>query len=301
MFAQKQATGCSLGTQQWLACLVLLTALAPLVERELRIKTTFGSTLDKEKFIRILLLDIEISPTLATVWGLFNQNLSPDHIIGNSEVLCWSAKWLGEDDVMFSSKHRAKKRAMLGSMHSLLEQADVVVTYNGNSFDLKILNKEFLLLGMSPPAPYKSVDLLSVVRKRFRFTSNKLGYVAEQLKLGSKVKHAGLQLWIDCMNPRSADYEKSWAMMEQYNIQDVRLLESLYTRVMGWIGNHPNRSVETGECVCPNCGSHKVQRRGYMTSAAMLYARFRCSKCGKWSRSRTAERRPAKDQLVGVS
>lgn len=250
--------------------------------------------------MRILLLDIEISPTLATVWGLFNQNLSPDHIVGNSEVLCWSAKWLGEEEVMFNSKRRSTKRQMLKSMHDLLDAADVVVTYNGNSFDLKILNKEFLLIGMTPPAPYKSVDLLSVVRKRFRFTSNKLGYVAEQLKIGSKLKHAGLQLWLDCMNPKSTDYTKSWDMMEQYNIQDVRLLESLYNRIMGWINNHPNHSVETGECVCPNCGSHKVQRRGYATSASLLYARFQCKKCGKWSRSRTADRRPAKDQLVGV-
>lgn len=251
--------------------------------------------------MKVLLLDIEISPTQAVVWGLFNQTLSPDHIVGNSEVLCWSAKWLDGDATFFCSVQITSKRKMLRQIYKLLEEADTVVTYNGNAFDLKILNKEFLLQGWGPPVPYKSVDLLQVMRKRFRFTSNKLGYVTEMLKIGSKVKHAGLQLWLDCMNPRSVDYADSWKLMEKYNIQDVHLLESHYKRILGWIPSHPNYSAMNGKLCCPNCASTFVQKRGTVFTASSLYARFVCKSCGKWSRSRITERKPSKEQLVGIS
>lgn len=168
--------------------------------------------------MRVLLLDIELSPLIVTVWSLANNNyISPDKIMGNSEVLCWAGKWLGEDKTYFSSKKTTSKARMLKAMYRMLEQADVVVTFNGNAFDLKILNKEFALQGWGPPSPYKSVDMLLALRKKFRFTSNKLGYVTQMLGLGEKTPHTGYQLWLDCMNPRSADYETSWATMERYN------------------------------------------------------------------------------------
>ena len=237
---------------------------------------------------------------MGVFWGLFNQNLSIQNILGNSEVLCWSAKWLGDDTVFFSSKQKASKRRMLTTIYKLLAAADAVVTYNGNSFDLKILNKEFALLGFGPPAPYKSIDLLAVMRKRFRFTSNKLGYVTEQLGLGEKTPHNGMQLWLDCMNPKSTDYASSWATMEKYNINDVILLEQLYEKVKGWIHNHPNLSLESEAICCPNCGSHDVQRRGYATTAVGKYARYVCKSCGKWSKQRTLKEPAEGAKLVGI-
>ena len=70
---------------------------------------------------------------------------------------------------------------MLEGIHKLLDEADAVIHYNGKRFDIPSLNKEFLLNGMFPPAPFKEIDLLTVARGRFRFVSNKLDYVAQQL------------------------------------------------------------------------------------------------------------------------
>lgn len=252
--------------------------------------------------MKILILDLEISPTLATVWGLFNQNIAINQIIGNSEVLCWSAKWLGEDVAYFSSIQMTSKKRMLKEMYDLLEEADAVVTYNGNSFDLKILNKEFALQGWGPPAPYKKIDMLSTMRTQFRFTSNKLGYVAPQFELGGKLEHPGHTLWLDCMNPKSTDYLSSWKIMEEYNIQDVYLLEDLYLRVRGWIPNHPSFSVLHNDHVCPNCGGTHLQSRGTYPSGALTYRRWKCMSqgCGKWSRSKVADKADRSSQLVGV-
>ena len=64
------------------------------------------------------------------------------------------------------------KKKMLKEIHAMLDEADVVVTFNGDKFDLKILNQEFLMAGLGPASPYKSVDLYKVVKRKFRFTSN---------------------------------------------------------------------------------------------------------------------------------
>ena len=167
------------------------------------------------------------------------------------------------------------------SLEEAVKDADIIITYNGNRFDLPTLNKEFLLNGFKPPAPYKSVDLYPVVKRKFRFASNKLDHVAQQLKLGQKVTHAGFQMWIDVMNgDPSAQHE-----MKTYNIHDVVLLERVYEKILPWIPNHPNQSHHSGSHVCPNCGSSKLQHRGYATTAAGKYQRYQCQDCGKWSRS----------------
>lgn len=246
--------------------------------------------------LKILLLDIEISPSIVTVWGLFNQNIGLHSILGNSEILTWAAKWYGEKEVISASRSTSSKRSMLKKMHTLLSKADVVITYNGNGFDLKILNKEFLELGMSPPKPYKSLDLLSTMKNVFRGTSNKLDYWVKHLDLGKKIEHRGHQMWLDCMKGD----KKAFAEMLEYNQHDVIILERLYKRVLPWIKNHPNRSVYTGRLVCPTCGSDHFQHRGYVRKLR-TYKQFQCRAegCGKWFRASVSEK-GSKQYFTGV-
>ena len=96
--------------------------------------------------------------------------------------------------------------------------------------------KSFLKLGWLPPRPFLEIDLLQSVRSRFRLTSNKLDFVAQFLGLGQKTKHKGMQLWKDCIDGDAA----AWEVMEEYNKQDVVLLEDLYLYLLPWISNHPN-------------------------------------------------------------
>ena len=188
--------------------------------------------------MKILLLDIESSPNVAHVWGIWQQNVGLNQLMESSYVLCWAAKWLGEDEVMFDSVHVSKPKKMLRRIHDLISEADAVIHYNGTKFDMPTLNKEFLLHEMNPPAPYKQIDLLKQVRSQFRFPSNKLDYVAQRLGLGSKTAHEGHELWVKCM----ANDKDAWKRMEEYNVQDVVLLEKLYNRLLPWIKNHPNRN-----------------------------------------------------------
>jgi hypothetical protein len=169
---------------------------------------------------------------------------------------------------------------MLERIYEMLEEADAVIHYNGTKFDIPTLNKEFLLHDMTPPAPYKQIDLLRTARSQFRFPSNKLDYIAQSLGLGKKVKHIGHELWIKCMN----DDDEAWKMMEEYNKQDVVLLEKVYDKLKAWVKGHPNHGVYEGGVCCTNCGSTKYQRRGWAYTQANKYQRFSCNDCGTWFR-----------------
>lgn len=236
----------------------------------------------------MLLLDIETAPNIAHVWGLWQQNVGINQIQVPGYVMCWAAKWHGGSKIHFAKVRYENgvpvRQEMLEPIHALLDQADVVVHYNGRKFDIPTLNKEFILHEMAPPSPYKQVDLLAVTRREFRWPSNKLDYVCQQLGLGKKVKHAGHDLWNACM----AGDPIAWRKMAAYNKNDVVILERLYDRLMPWIRNHPNHAMYAGRPVCTNCGSTSLQSRGVAHTRGRSYPRFQCTSCSKWVRGTKA-------------
>lgn len=203
-------------------------------------------------------------------------------------MICVAAKWYDSDETMFFSTHHTGKQGMIEAVYSLLDEADVVVTYNGKKFDLPHLNREFILAGMTPPSPYAQVDLYWTVRQKFNFVSNKLDNVLRELGLEGKFEHSGFQLWVDCMK---GDPE-AWEEMKKYNEMDVVRTEQLYTRLIPWIAQHPTASLymdpearAKGVPSCPNCGGTSLKPRGRAYTSVSVFQRYRCDDCGKWSRS----------------
>lgn len=235
--------------------------------------------------MKILHLDIETSPNIGPHWGLWQQNIGYNMVIQHSRILCMAFKWHGKKGVEFLSEWEDGTEAMLKRTHELLSEADAVVHYNGQRFDIPWINTEFLLHGLTPPDPFHQIDLLKVVKNRFKFVSNKLDFVADRLEIGTKVKHTGMQLWLDVM----AYCPKAQKLMKKYNIQDVALLEDAYNIILPWIKSHPNHALfkKTDAPVCPNCGSSHVVKNGTETTLTMAYQRYRCQSCGTPIRGRT--------------
>jgi DNA polymerase elongation subunit (family B) len=238
--------------------------------------------------IKILLLDIETSPNIAHVWGLWKQNVGINQLMQSSQVICWAAKWYGENDVIYDSIYKSDRSHMINQIYGLVNEADVIITYNGVKFDMPTLNREFVTEGLTPPAPYKNIDLYQTVKKNFNFPSFKLEYVAKAFKVGQKVKHAGHELWVGCM----ANNAESWEKMEEYNIQDTVLLEDLYSKLQPWVRPHPNAGLfnEGATSVqCTHCGSTNLHKRGYAYTTVSKFQRYQCQDCGSWCRSRLAD------------
>lgn len=241
--------------------------------------------------MRILHIDIETTPAQVFVWALHKQDISVDQIIRPTSVLCFSAKWDGEEEVMF---YKADKQSgvefdkMIRAAHRLLSEADAVCHFNGTTFDIPRLNQEFLRLGLPPPPPIPQIDLKKVVMNKFSMVSSKLAFVGPYLKIGEKIRNEGWPLWIGCLDGDP----NSWKAMETYNKGDVILLEKLYHKVLPWIEQHPNRGlfINTDKPACPRCGSVSLQSRGVQRGATLTYRRFQCKNCGGWCRARCADK-----------
>ena len=224
---------------------------------------------------KVLILDIETRPTTAYVWRTFKENISPDQVIEPGYMICWAAKFEGKNFVHFGSEWENGRDGMAAMLHDLMSQADAVVTYNGDKFDLPKIQGEFLLQGLPPTPPIPSIDVLKTVRK-FGFLMNRLAFIGPFLGLGSKVKHEGFNLWKAVM----AGDTRAQGRMKRYNIQDVNLLEKLYKRIKPYIKNHPHLGDDARECGA--CGSDKVQSRGYRRTKYFKIQRLQCQGCGSW-------------------
>lgn len=240
--------------------------------------------------VRVLTIDIENAPTVAKVWGQFNQNVSLAQIVEPGRIISFAAKFLGEKPVYFSEWDHGHDN-MIREAHRLLSECDVAISYNGNGFDFKNLNWEFARLGLPRPRPYKSIDLLGIARREFRPYSRKLDFVASQLGLGNKVEHEGFDLWNKVLSG-DADARRRF---RKYNIQDVVLTEKLYVRLLPWVPANANLPLIVGETRgCPNCGSTKLHMDGSTYTAQTAYALYQCKRCGAWSRSNVVRSRTSR-------
>lgn len=243
--------------------------------------------------LKTLVVDIESFPLQAFAWQLWDVNIALNQIIEPGGILCWSAKWLGDDTIYYSGLDMATREEMLLAIWEMMDEADELVGWNSNSFDIKHLNAEFAVAGLGPPSPYKKVDLLRTVKNNMKFISNKLDFVSGQFGVGHKLEHTGFDLWAGCMKGD----KKAWKLMREYNEMDVLLTERMYDKLLPWITSGVNRSSLRGDHVCPVCGGSHLQRRGISRTTTQVYQRWQC-KCGAWSRSRLAEKREEKTQLV---
>lgn len=232
--------------------------------------------------MKILTLDIETSPLVGYAWGEWDTNIIK--VLEPTRMLCVAAKWTHEKKPIFLSEYHDGRTEMLPALWELMDEADVVVHYNGQSFDIKHINREFWLQGFLPYSPFKQIDLLLAVRKMFKFSSNKLDRVAEAKGIGNKIKHEGFSLWEKCL----AGDAKAWDRMKQYNIQDVKLTEQLYHELLPWLPNHPNRHLY-GESGCPSCGSQHLQRRGFARTAQRKFQQYQCQECFRYFRDINSE------------
>lgn len=238
---------------------------------------------------RVLFIDIETSPNLAYVWRMFRENVSLAQLVDVTQMISFAAKWRGRKNVMFYSDFHDGHDNMVQAAFDVLDEADIVVHYNGKTFDVPHMNREFALSPtiQGPPSPFQQVDLLKTVRKQFRFTSNKLDHITQQFGQAGKVRHTGFDLWRGCLEGDP----KAWSLMRRYNKGDVTELEELYDKLIPWIVSHPHLALFTDDVEadrCGRCGSTNLTRQGYAYTSVSKFQRFRCSDCGGWSRGKRA-------------
>lgn len=237
---------------------------------------------------RVLLLDIETTPSLGWVWGKWEQNV----IEFEKEwyIMCFAYKWLGDKkthvvalpDFKRYKSHPEDDSCVVEALYKLFNEADIIIAHNGDRFDIKKVQAKFIEHGLTPPSPFKSIDTLKVAKKYFAFNSNKLDDLGNLFKVGRKVTHSGFSLWKGCMSGDVA----SWRKMKAYNKQDVVLLEKVYRKMIPWIGQHPNMAMlSENSKACPKCGANALRKNGVRVTQTTRYQQMICNNCGGYSRA----------------
>lgn len=246
---------------------------------------------------KILCLDLETAPITAHVWGLRDQNIGLNQIMSHPRVIGVAAKWIDAKGVSWKSEFHDSRTEMLEWTHGLLDQADVMVSYNGQGFDAPWLYAEFAKEDMPPPSPFKHIDLYRVARK-LRLPSYKLAYVSQHLGVGGKIETGGHGLWTACLERDGEEQRKAWGLMRKYAKQDVALLPPLFYKLQPYFPPAVNFAIyEDGDDPrCQKCGSDEfLENSGTAYTAQGAFPQVYCKPakggCGGWTRLTKAVKR----------
>jgi len=226
---------------------------------------------------KCLLVDFETSPNIGLSWG-GKWEVNIIDFIEEGRIISLAYKWFGQKKVscitieQFGYNHKK----FITEVHKLFNEADIIMAHNGDQFDIKMANREFIKEGFMPPAPYKTIDTLKIARSKFKFTSNKLDDLGEFLGVGRKIK-VDKDVWKGCM----AHDQDAWRKMAKYNKQDVVLLENVYLKLRAWHTSHPTLAFISGT-VCKICGSQNVVSQGEKKMKKYKRKQYQCRECGSW-------------------
>jgi uncharacterized protein YprB with RNaseH-like and TPR domain len=148
----------------------------------------------------------------------------------------------GFHDFQLFLRHPAEERALLASLTKFIEGFEVVVTFNGASFDIPLLNTRHTMNSIQSPFPERlHIDMLPLARRLWknRLPSRRLGNLeVEILGMG-----------------RTEDEVPGWLVPELYhdyilsgdhNEMDIRSLAALFLHCADLLTNPMNYATDEG-------------------------------------------------------
>jgi len=236
----------------------------------------------------VLTIDIERIPGSITLdfWDL-NQykgrRLPGDRVTDSPRTICAAWHWYGQPDskVHFAAEWTHGREGMLRAIWEAYDQADVIYGHNVVAFDTKMLNAEWLLLGLPTPSTFRALDTLKEARKTFGFESNTLASLTKKLGIETKTDKYDVQTARDAVAGNKAAQRK----LKAYNVGDVIASRALVDRLRGWLPTHPHDLMGTANDrpTCNQCWGDNLEPIGpTMTQGSTVLTRngYRCQDCG---------------------
>lgn len=227
-----------------------------------------------------LLWDCETSPNICLSWRVGRKiTLSPSNILKERAMISLAWKWHGERGVHALTWDKNQDDAkMLREFAKVLDEADEIVAWFGDGFDIRWFRTRCLLHKIRIRPDYKTVDPMKWARSKLLLNSCKLDYVGQFLGVGSKLK-TEFDLWKRIVLDKDAPALKR---MVKYNCEDVRLLERVYDRLSEIVLPPTHAGVLAGgeKWSCPRCESEKVIiQKTKFTAAGTRSTAMQCGKC----------------------
>lgn len=249
---------------------------------------------------RILILDVErVQPEYRIrSWSRkIDRYASYDELVtdARTSLVAWS--WYDEDEIHAAAEwDKGGRNQFLRKIHRLMEQADIIVTHNGDNADLPWLLADFTVAPKGAPGaskfqrlpelpPVKSVDTLKVMRsKRYKGIGFKgLDAVCQIVGLPGKTDKYDR----DAMDAAVAGDKDAQADLTNYCKGDVAAERFVYDYLRPGIANHPHLTVpgQSALLVCNRCASADTldTAKRYMANVHS-YEMFRCAVCTGYRR-----------------
>lgn len=193
-------------------------------------------------------------------------------IYGDKEASCINS-WDLSDDPRDDS-------GLVQVAYAMLHDADEIVTHNGKSFDVKVLNTRLMYYGMPPLDPkIKHVDT-KIALKKISLYSNSLAQAAKFFGIDDKM-HWGDKWGTWKRFAFGRDTAEDRKIMDEYCKQDVEVLEQLYLKIRPFHGtNSVNKNQFKAGEGCPTCGSDNFSKNGTRRNTKTIYQRYLCGDCG---------------------
>lgn len=238
----------------------------------------------------IIFYDIETSLMKVRTFTLYPKSIPYYSIDQDWFMISAAWKTLGSKTVQATSINDFKRKGpdddygVVKTLRDALEKADVIISHNGNKFDLKKLNSRLIYHKLKPLPPIPQIDTLKECKRVATFTSHRLDFLGAVLT-GSGKLQTDSDLWKDATDGD----RKAVTKMVKYNKEDVRVLEAVYKKLSPYIKIPTHMGAMMGKDrhkSCPNCGHEKFISRHdkYSYSATGLRRKQRqCAKCYKYS------------------
>jgi len=232
--------------------------LVRLYAKEFGLNVMYKNTKDD----KVLVYDIETSRINSKVWNTGKQYIGYKNLRGETTIISISWKWIGEDKVHHLTWDKDHSdEAMVTKFVKEYNLASVVIGFNNNSFDNKIISARAIKYRLHLSRFIKSYDIYRKAKRVVRLESYSMAYMCKYFGLSvQKLEHEGILMW-DMIEDGTVKQKKEYLKkMVDYNIGDIVATEELYLTLKPYFGAVTNEAVRKGKpkWCCPVSGSSNV-------------------------------------------
>lgn len=225
------------------------------------------------------------------LWDIESTSLNADF----GTILCIGWKWLGKPKVYVANiqtygdpnKPWDDSGLVRYFVEEVYDQADYSVAHYGGRFDLPMIVTKCVKYGIPVPAPKVLVDTWRISRDNLKLHNNRLDSLAKYFVTLDQKTGILPDEWRRAM----CGDRKALKYVVDHCRADVLVLEEVFKKLRPLANQEPARHLfepVVGGCI--SCGSDRLQRRGFRVCRTQRYQQYQCQACGKWQRSRIADK-----------
>lgn len=245
--------------------------------------------LPPKKELQVLYFDLENSPEQGYFWNRWKTNISEIQVERYSHLL--SVAYAFNDGEVKSTRLTQRDVQNEDDLTAVVDivqainKADIIVTFNGKKFDLRVLKTRMMKWGLPPLKPVKHIDIYQIAKQQMRFPSNSMDNISKYLGYSIiKTETGGFQLWKSCLSKNPDEAEKALRDMEIYNQQDIAVTRNLFKQFQGWstgvnVGVVVNQKQPENQTLrCTKCGGDDISviEDGFAYTATSGFQLYRC-------------------------